>query len=51
MLNDRLIVLDLASRVVVAAGVALPAASLCIQRRLYNIASIKTVNMSHAEVR
>ncbi|KAI9057582.1 B mating type pheromone receptor [Trametes sanguinea] len=42
---------DISSRIIIATGVALPAASLCIQRRLYNIASIKTVSITHAEKR
>ncbi|EJF59107.1 fungal pheromone STE3G-protein-coupled receptor, partial [Dichomitus squalens LYAD-421 SS1] len=42
---------DISSRTIVAVAVALPAASLCIQRRLYNIASIKFVSITYAEKR
>ncbi|TBU43025.1 GPCR fungal pheromone mating factor [Dichomitus squalens] len=51
VLNSVPVWCDISSRIVVAAGVALPAASLCIQRRLYFIASIKTVSISYAEKR
>ncbi|KAI0776712.1 pheromone A receptor-domain-containing protein [Trametes elegans] len=51
VLNTAPVWCDISSRIVVAAGVALPAASLCIQRRLYNIASIKSVSITHAEKR
>jgi pheromone a factor receptor len=33
-----------------AASVGIPAASLCINRRLYQIASVKAVTISAAEV-
>ncbi len=38
-----------ASRIIVGASVAIPAASLCINRRLYHIASVKTVTVTPAE--
>lgn len=38
-----------ASRIIVSVGVAIPAASLCINRRLYHIASVKSVKISKAE--
>ncbi|KDQ50574.1 hypothetical protein JAAARDRAFT_141773 [Jaapia argillacea MUCL 33604] len=42
---------DISSRIFVGASVAIPAASLCINRRLYHIASIKTVTKTKAEKR
>ncbi|KAI0341208.1 STE3-domain-containing protein [Trametopsis cervina] len=43
---------DISSRLLVAQGVAIPAASLCINRRLYKIASISSVaRVTHAEKR
>ncbi|KAI0350980.1 STE3-domain-containing protein [Trametes cingulata] len=50
-LNSAPIWCDISSRIIVATGVALPAASLCIQRRLYNIATIKSVSVTYAEKR
>ncbi|KAI0334179.1 fungal pheromone STE3G-protein-coupled receptor [Cubamyces sp. BRFM 1775] len=50
-LNPAPVWCDISSRIVVAIGVALPAASLCIQRRLYNIATIKSVSVTRAERR
>ncbi|OSD03758.1 B mating type pheromone receptor [Trametes coccinea BRFM310] len=50
-LNPAPVWCDISSRIIVATGVALPAASLCIQRRLYNIATIKTVSITRAEKR
>lgn len=42
----------LASRIIVASGVAIPTASLCINRRLYKIATLTTVNrISSSQVR
>ncbi|KAI0311157.1 pheromone A receptor-domain-containing protein [Amylostereum chailletii] len=40
---------DISSRLAVGAGVALPAASLCINRRLYSIASVKSVTVTRAD--
>jgi pheromone a factor receptor len=40
-----------ATRILVGAAVAIPAASLCINRRLYHIACVKSVTHSRAEVR
>ncbi|THH17677.1 hypothetical protein EW146_g3173 [Bondarzewia mesenterica] len=40
---------DISSRIVLASSVAIPAASLCINRRLYNIASIKSVTVTRRE--
>ncbi|KAF8200239.1 pheromone A receptor-domain-containing protein [Pholiota molesta] len=40
---------DISTRIVVAVGVAIPAASLCINRRLYKIASCQTATISMAE--
>ena len=42
---------SLASRIIIAGTVALPAASLCINRRLYQIASVRTVSLTRADVR
>ncbi|KAJ3559563.1 hypothetical protein NM688_g264 [Phlebia brevispora] len=42
---------DISSRVIVAMAVALPAASLCIMRRLYKIASVQIAGISYAEKR
>jgi hypothetical protein len=40
----------LASRIIVGVAVAIPAASLCINRRLYKIASCQTVTITRAHV-
>lgn len=40
-----------AIRILLASSVGLPAASLCINRRLYLIANVKAIGMGHAEVR
>ncbi|KAI1790857.1 GPCR fungal pheromone mating factor, partial [Ganoderma leucocontextum] len=50
-INSAPIWCDISSRLIVVVAVALPASSLCIQRRLYNIASIKSVNITLAEKR
>lgn len=42
---------SLATRVIVAVAVAVPTASLCINRRLYKIATSTTVSVSSEEVR
>lgn len=41
----------IASRIIVGLAVAIPAASLCINRRLYKIASCQTVTITRAHVR
>ncbi|KAI8993120.1 hypothetical protein BD414DRAFT_582157 [Trametes punicea] len=51
VINSAPVWCDISSRIIVAVGVAIPAASLCIQRRLYNIATIKSVSVSLAEKR
>ncbi|ETW79704.1 putative B mating type protein [Heterobasidion irregulare TC 32-1] len=40
---------DISTRFMIGTTVAIPAASLCINRRLYNIASIKAVTISRKE--
>lgn len=40
-----------ASHIIVAVAVAIPASSLCINRRLYKIACVRSVRISKAEVR
>ncbi|TFK62094.1 STE3-domain-containing protein [Pluteus cervinus] len=42
---------DIATKFIVGLSVAVPAASLCINRRLYHIASIRTVTTSKADKR
>ncbi|KAJ3010643.1 hypothetical protein NUW54_g2416 [Trametes sanguinea] len=42
---------DISSRIIVAVGVGIPASSLCINRRLYKIASVRCVSMTRAEKR
>ncbi|KAJ7085489.1 fungal pheromone STE3G-protein-coupled receptor, partial [Mycena belliarum] len=42
---------DISIRITMAASVGIPAASLCITRRLYHIASVKTVPISKADKR
>ncbi|KAI0060055.1 STE3-like pheromone receptor [Artomyces pyxidatus] len=37
---------DIASKIIIGAGVAIPAASLCINRRLYIVTSVKTVSFT-----
>nr|AVI69658.1 pheromone receptor [Cyclocybe aegerita] len=39
---------DISSRIIVGVSVAIPAASLCINRRLYKIASCQTVTLTYA---
>jgi pheromone a factor receptor len=43
--------LPTATRIQVALNVAIPACSLCINRRLYKIATVKAVVVSHADRR
>lgn len=40
---------DISSRIIVASSVGIPAASLCIQMRLFNIAQLQTVSVSRAD--
>lgn len=42
---------DISARIIVGTAVAIPAASLCINRRLYHIASVKSVTITRAEKR
>lgn len=42
--------MGIASRLMVGTAVAIPAASLCINRRLYHIACVQTVTVTKAEV-
>ena len=51
ILDLCLIHLISATRFIIGLSVAIPAASLCINRRLYIIASVRTVTVSKAEKR
>jgi pheromone a factor receptor len=42
---------DISTRIIIAQGVGIPAASLCINRRLYHIASVKTVTITKRQKR
>ncbi|KAF5378593.1 hypothetical protein D9615_007162 [Tricholomella constricta] len=42
---------DISARILIGASVAIPAASLCINRRLYHIASVRSVTVTKAEKR
>ncbi|KAF8153834.1 pheromone A receptor-domain-containing protein [Crassisporium funariophilum] len=42
---------DISSKFIVGTAVAIPAASLCINRRLYHIASVRSVTITKAEKR
>lgn len=42
---------DISTRIIIAQGVGIPAASLCINRRLYQIASVKSVTITKAQKR
>lgn len=42
---------DISSRLIIGVNVAIPAASLCINRRLYHISSANTVTITRAEKR
>ncbi|KAG9310932.1 STE3-domain-containing protein [Chiua virens] len=42
---------DISTQIMIASAVALPAASLCINRRLYQIASVQSVTKSRAQKR
>ncbi|KLO16516.1 STE3-domain-containing protein [Schizopora paradoxa] len=50
-LNPAPIWCDISTRIIVASAVAIPAASLCINRRLYKIASSPSVVVSRAQKR
>ncbi|KAI0682990.1 pheromone A receptor-domain-containing protein [Cerioporus squamosus] len=50
-LNPAPIWCDISSRIIIAGTVAVPAASLCINRRLYQIASVRTVSLTRADKR
>ena len=41
----------IAARIIIATNVAIPAASLCINRRLYHISSVRSVTVTKAEKR
>ncbi|KAJ7453723.1 pheromone receptor, partial [Mycena latifolia] len=51
MVNRAPVWCDISIRITMAASVGIPAASLCINRRLYHIASVKSVSISPAEKR
>ncbi|KAF8890816.1 pheromone B alpha 1 receptor [Gymnopilus junonius] len=42
---------DISSRFIVGSAIAIPAASLCINRRLYHISSVRSVTITKAEKR
>lgn len=42
---------DISTRIIIAVGVGIPAASLCINRRLYQIASVKSVTITKSQKR
>ncbi|KAI0053490.1 STE3-like pheromone receptor [Auriscalpium vulgare] len=42
---------DISTKFIIGAGVGIPASSLCINRRLYNIASVKTVSITPRDKR
>ncbi|RDB18294.1 Pheromone B alpha 3 receptor [Hypsizygus marmoreus] len=48
-LNTSPIWCEISIRIIMGASVGLPAASLCINRRLYSIASVRAVNVTRAE--
>ena len=49
MVSAIKLIIVLASRLFVSVSIGLPAASLCINRRLYHIASVRSVTISKAE--
>ncbi|KAJ7622377.1 pheromone A receptor-domain-containing protein [Roridomyces roridus] len=51
MINRAPVWCDISIRITLAASVGIPAASLCINRRLYQIASVKTVSVTVADKR
>ncbi|KAF8055252.1 pheromone receptor Rcb2 B44 [Lyophyllum atratum] len=50
-INSAPIWCDISIRIMLGASVGLPAASLCINRRLYHIASVQSVSIGRAEKR
>jgi pheromone a factor receptor len=42
---------DISARIIIGVSVALPCSSLCINRRLYHIASVSTVTVTREEKR
>lgn len=42
---------DISSRLIIGVSIGIPAASLCINRRLYNIATCQTATITHAQKR
>lgn len=46
-----IVIVDIASRLIVGIAVGIPAASLCIIRRLYKIATVQAVTISRGQVR
>ncbi|KAF8060134.1 fungal pheromone STE3G-protein-coupled receptor [Lyophyllum atratum] len=50
-INSAPIWCDISIRIMLGASVGLPAASLCINRRLYHIANVQSVGISRAEKR
>ncbi|KAJ7086817.1 STE3-like pheromone receptor, partial [Mycena belliarum] len=51
MINHAPAWCEISIRIMMGASVGLPAASLCINRRLYHIASVRAVSISKAEKR
>lgn len=47
---SELLISHLATKFMIGAAVGIPAASLCINRRLFNIANMKTASVTRAEV-
>lgn len=50
MINWVPIYCDIATKILVGASVSVPAAALCINRRLYHIVSVKSVRRTVSEV-
>ncbi|KAI0944381.1 pheromone B alpha 3 receptor [Taiwanofungus camphoratus] len=51
VLNVALIWCDISTRITIGASVGIPAASLCINRRLYKIARLHAVTVTRSEKR
>lgn len=51
VLNVAPVWCDISSRIIVGSAVAIPAASLCINRRLYHISTVRSVTVTKAEKR
>ncbi|TFK32933.1 pheromone A receptor-domain-containing protein [Crucibulum laeve] len=51
VINKAPVWCDISSRFIIGSTVAIPAASLCINRRLYHIASVRSVTITKAEKR